>query len=445
MSEPSSLDATVELHAPTDEAVSAASRGRPGVFGVVMLPGVALARRRPITAALLGVAGIIAPAFAVALLVQFRDDLAGLVARTGVLRGLVVVAVASIASRLAAVWLTARYITASDHRRRMQRWGTAVAVIVAVPIGFAAVRIEQVRGVVDDVFATSPNAGRVSAGASDPLGDEFATVLLLGGDEGRDRFGLRTDTMVLAMMHKATGHTALISIPRNLEDLQFPPGSAMAERYPRGFDDLTNAVYITVENDDELTAAYGGEGAAAPGAQALMEGISYSMGVTIDDYALINMCGFVQIVDAIGGVIIDLEQELPMPGRIECSNYRLDPTIGPGPTFMDGTKALGYVRSRVADSDYQRMERQRILLETISQEAGVQDVLFNFGSLASAARDNVKTSMTVSEVQTLVAALQASDVPIVSVGLNPPLVEPSAPDYDVIKQQLQQQRAALDD
>jgi anionic cell wall polymer biosynthesis LytR-Cps2A-Psr (LCP) family protein len=143
-------------------------------------------------------------------------------------------------------------------------------------------------------------------------------------------------------------------------------------------------------------------------------------------------------------VIIDLEQELPMPGRIECSNYRLDPTIGPGPTFMDGTKALGYVRSRVADSDYQRMERQRILLETISQEAGVQDVLFNFGSLASAARDNVKTSMTVPEVQTLVAALQASDLPIVSVGLNPPLVEPSAPDYDVIKQTLQQQRAALD-
>jgi polyisoprenyl-teichoic acid--peptidoglycan teichoic acid transferase len=442
MSEPSLPDAPPEHEATVEPAAPAGSRApRPGVFGVVMLPGVALARRQPVTAALLVVAGIIAPAFALALLVEFRNDVAGLVARTGVLRGLVIVAIVSIISRVLAVWLTARQISAPDHRRRMQCWGTAAAAVIAVPVGFAALRIEQVRGVVDDVFASSPDAGRVSAGSADPLSDDFATVLLLGGDEGRDRFGLRTDTMVLAMMHRASGHTALISIPRNLEDLQFPPGSPMAERYPNGFDDLTNAVYITVETDEELSAAYGGE--ARAGAQALMEGISYSMGVTIDDYALINMCGFVQIVDAIGGVIIDIEEELPMPGRVECSNYRLDPTIGPGSTFMDGTKALGYVRSRVGDSDYQRMERQRILLETISREAGVQDVLFNFGSLASATRDNITTSMTVAEVQTLVSALQGSDVPIVSVGLNPPLVEPSAPDYDAIKATLQDQRTSL--
>ena len=248
--------------------------------------------------------------------------------------------------------------------------------------------------------------------------------------------------MILALVNKQTGRTAVVSIPRNLQKLTFPPTSPMGLKYPNGFDDLTNAVFISVGNDDALSAAYSSPG-LEPGVRALMEGLSYSMNITIDDYALVNMCGFVQLVDAIDGVTIDLPDQLPMPGKTPCSYYTLPATIGPGPTYMDGTKALGYVRSRAADSDYQRMERQRILLQAILSEIGIGDVLANFGGLADALRSNVRTSMTLDEAQSLASLLQTGAATMTSVGLVPPLVEPADPDFAAISDLLQQTRQSL--
>jgi LCP family protein required for cell wall assembly len=245
--------------------------------------------------------------------------------------------------------------------------------------------------------------------------------------------------MILAMVHQPTGHTALVSVPRNLTQLRFPPGSAMAEKYPDGFDDLVNAVYEAVETDPTLKAAYT-DGVTEPGIRALMEGLSYSLGIGIDDYVIVNSCAFVRVVDAIGGVTIDIEKKLPMPAKLRCSNYRLPLTIGPGPTKMDGTKALGYVRSRKADSDYQRMERQRVLLQTIAKEVGISDLLTKFSELADIVKDDVRTSMTVDEARTLLAYLQSDNGEFQSVGLVPPVVKPGNPDYPSLREYLQQLR-----
>lgn len=220
----------------------------------------------------------------------------------------------------------------------------------------------------------------------------------------------------------------------------------MGRKFPDGFTDdeggLTNAIYITVENDPDLKVAYSRDG-LEPGVLALMEGLSYSLGITIDDYAMINSCGFVTLVDAIGGVTIHVDKELPMPGKLNCSAYRLTPTIGPGDVFMDGTKALGYVRSRYADSDYQRMERQRTLIQTIASEIGIDDLLLHFTELYASIKENVRTSMTLDEANALVATLQDNDQQFQSVGLTPPLVEPGHPDYAAIKQLMQDIRYAL--
>jgi len=110
---------------------------------------------------------------------------------------------------------------------------------------------------------------------------------------------------------------------------------------------------------------------------------------------------------------------------------------------MDGTKALGYVRSRLGDSDYQRMERQRILLQTIADEIGIDDLVLRFGELASAVADNVSTSMTVEEARTLLAMLQNSEQAFESVGLAPPLLEPSHPDFVAAKAVMQEIRRSL--
>ncbi len=424
-----------------------AAQAAPGLLGIVALPGLAIWRRWPIAAALLLIAGVIAPAFALILVLQHLEDLVGLFAQPNVLRGLVLVAVAAITSRMVAVWLTSDRVRDPAAQRRMRLVGTAVVAALAVPTALAVVRMEEARAVVQEVFQQSSGSPVVSVSKDiDPLAEEFHTVLLMGSDEGDDRIGLRTDTMIIALVHQASGRAALVSVPRNLKRLQFPPGTPLATQYPDGFEDseggLVNSLYITVENDKDLKAAYG-NGAVQAGVQALMEGLSFSLGITLDDYALINSCGFVKVVDAVGGITINIDKELPMPSKLRCSNYRLTPTIGPGETYMDGTKALGYVRSRTADSDYQRMDRQRLLLQTIADEIGIGDLLLRFGELADAVKDNVRTSMSVEEARSLLAILQNGAQKFDSVGLVPPLVEPAHPDYVAIKALLQSIRTAL--
>ena len=447
---PSGADEALASLATTDEPAITGARSHgqaPGLLGVIALPGVAMWRRTPIVGALLMIAGVMAPVFAAVLMLQHSDNLVGLFIRSSVLRGMALVALAALTSRIIAVWLTADRLRDHDAQRRMRVVGSLVVAALAVPTAFAVMRMEQTRAAVDDVLQDSPTAGAVTVPAAiDPLAGQFRTVLMVGSDEGTDRLGLRTDSMILAMVHTLTGRASLVSIPRNLTRLQFTPGSPLDERYPDGFEDdeggLVNALYITVEYDEELNEAYGRDG-LDPGMLALMEGLSTSLGIAIDDYLLVNSCGFVKMVDALGGVVIDMESELPMPGKLRCSNYHLDPTIGPGEVFLDGTKALGYVRSRLGDSDYQRMERQRQLIQTIIDAVGFDDLVLRFPELLDAVKDNVFTSMTDSEALDLLNLLQDADQEFESVGLAPPLVEPSQPDYDEIKALMQEIRASL--
>src|SRR5690606_22405770 len=94
------------------------------------------------------------------------------------------------------------------------------------------------------------------------------------------------------------------------------PGTALADRYPTGFADLANAIYPVVQSRAELRTAYAGVPGVDPGVVALAEGLGCSLDVTIDDYVLIDMRGFVELVDALGGVIVNVPRAVPMPGNI---------------------------------------------------------------------------------------------------------------------------------
>src|SRR5690606_31932524 len=144
---------------------------------------------------------------------------------------------------------------------------------------------------------------------------DVATILLLGGDAGPGRWSLRTDTIMLFSVHPSSGRAALISVPRNLMRLRFPPDSPLAERSPDRFPDLATAVYPAVQNRAELRDAYAVDGVDA-GVVALAQGLGYSLDVTIDGYVLVAMRGFVDVIDALGGVTVDVATRVPMPGNI---------------------------------------------------------------------------------------------------------------------------------
>jgi len=375
--------------------------------------------------------GVLVPLAAAVVGVVRRDRITSLVLDSTVLRVIQVICAVFVLTRLVAVIEVINARRAGTRQRLAAFVAVVGLLVVAFPAGYSVVRADQLNEVINKVFVTSGSSDPISAIAGDATDDDFQTILLLGGDEGPGRWALRTDTMILVSIHKASGRVAMVSIPRNLRGVRFPEGSAMHDEFSKGFADLTNAIFPYVYAHPDVAARYL-RGDLAPEAVALVTGLSYSMDVTIDDYVLVNMQGFLEIVDALGGVTVNLDKKIPMPGNVPGAKHAYPPTIGPGEVKLDGTLALGYVRSRAADSDYRRMGRQRDLLERLAAQTSGTDVLRNFPQLADIAKENVRTSLTPDEFAFLVDRLRSGTNIQESAGLTPPLINPGRPDWEVI-------------
>jgi LCP family protein required for cell wall assembly len=413
-------------------APSDAPAGSPGLqlATSIMLPGLPTIRRVPLFGVFLFTVGVALPIVLAAWVIAHRDDLVGMALDPDFLTAVTAVGVAVVLARLLAVAEVAHAFRRRPGITARTVVATLVVLALAVPMVFLSMRANQARSVVASVFGEGGPALFVPAEQSvDP--DAVTNILLLGGDAGPGRWGLRTDTMILVSVHEASGRTALVSIPRNLQRLQFPPGSPLAQQYPNGFDDLANAVFPRVSTNADLMEAYSGSG-RQPEAVALAEAIGYSLDIQIDGYALVNMQGFADVIDAVGGVTLELGDSVPLPPSI-AGERPLPSSIGPGPVEMDGAMAIAYARSRSADSDYQRMGRQRQLLAALGSQVSASEALSGFGSVAGALDDSMRTSLSAGDFASLLDRLGDNAKIGESVGLTPPLIEPGNPDYDQIR------------
>ncbi len=217
---------------------------------------------------------------------------------------------------------------------------------------------------------------------------ERVNVLLLGGDAGPGRYSLRTDTMVVVSINPVTGDTAMISVPRNLWGLPFPPGTILAEKYPKGFPGLANAVYPTVAGHPN---DYGGGDDVA--SQAIKQGIAQLLGIPIHYYVLVDMLGFVKVVDALGGVDIYLPKRIHTARSPTVQLHPVPKYFEAGQHHFDGTEALSYSRTRFSDSDYGRMGRQRCMLGAIAAAATPRALATGLSDLVSAFGEAVRTDI----------------------------------------------------
>ncbi|MCE9621358.1 MAG: LCP family protein [Actinomycetia bacterium] len=219
---------------------------------------------------------------------------------------------------------------------------------------------------------------------------ERVNVLLMGGDAGPGRYSLRTDTMVVISIDPVTGDTAMISIPRNLWGLPFPPGTILNDTYPKGFKGLANAVYPTVaaHPDD-----FGGGDPNEVASQAVKQGIAQFLGIPIHYYVLVDMLGFVRVVDALGGVDIYLPERIHTARSPTTQLHPVPKYFEAGQHHFDGTEALSYSRTRYSDSDYGRMGRQRCMLGAIAAAATPTALATGLTDLVSAFGDAVRTDI----------------------------------------------------
>jgi anionic cell wall polymer biosynthesis LytR-Cps2A-Psr (LCP) family protein len=118
-----------------------------------------------------------------------------------------------------------------------------------------------------------------------------------------------------------------------------------------------------------------------------------------------------------------------MPGNVPGARSQYPDTIGPGVIHMDGSTALGYVRSRHGDSDYQRTARQRDLLASLATQISFGDVALSFNNVASAIGGTLRTSLSPDELAEVLNVIGGDTAIVESVGLVPPLVDVTRPDY----------------
>ena len=232
----------------------------------------------------------------------------------------------------------------------------------------------------------------------------WVTILLLGSDEGPGRAGDRTDTMILAGLERDTGRAVAFGIPRNLVDLRL--GGRAGEELHR-FPDLLNALY-RFANEERPDLFPGGND---PGATALKQTTSLLLGLRVDYYAMVDLDGFRDLVDTLGGVKIRVREriadEVTRPAWGE-TNPRIN--VYPGRTYhFDGRTALAYVRSRKDSDDYRRMHRQRCFLTAMANQLDVVSVLRNFGALASIVESNVRTDIPRDQLPDLIRLIGRLD------------------------------------
>ena len=255
-------------------------------------------------------------------------------------------------------------------------------------------------------------------------------VLLLGGDGAPGRDGIRPDTQILASIDTKTGDTVLFSLPRNLQHVPFPEDSPLAELYPEGYTDheesLLNALFDFVPaNHPEVF-----EGVAYPGGDANKWAVEGALGIDVDYFVLVNLTGFRQLIDALGGITVDVKEDIPIGGiGTEISGY-----IEQGENQrLSGREALWFVRSRVNSDDYARMERQRCVIGAIIDEADPVTVFQRYQELAAATKEIVYTDIPAAILPDFVElALQVKDASVRTLPFTNDVINPQDPDFDLM-------------
>ena len=315
------------------------------------------------------------------------------------------------------------------HRLWMTGLNSALCFVTAGTMFFAAHLVAVQSSFIGTVFASetvsAPEDGRYN-------------VLLLGGDSGPDRSGLRPDSLTVASIDKDTGKTVLIGLPRNLQNVPFPKGSPLREKFPNGFD--CEGCYLNAIN------TYANDHAALfktkdPGLQATMGAVEEATGLKLNYYALVNMHGFSKLVDAVGGVTIDVKERTaiggigsPIRGYIPAGTHKLT-----------GDQTLWYARSRVQNDDWSRMGRQKCVMNAMLHQLSPQKVLLNVQEIAESSKALLTTNIPQQDLDVFMnLALKAKTQKVSTVSLVPPLVYTGSPDFDKVRTMIEEAIAKSD-
>jgi LCP family protein required for cell wall assembly len=222
----------------------------------------------------------------------------------------------------------------------------------------------------------------------------------------------------------------MVSVPRDLYGVPLPDGTP--------FNQKLNALMATASMDP-VRYPLGGVG-------TLKATIGQLLGVEIHYFAAVNLLGFKQAIDAVGGVDVTVDRAVADPTYIDEFGTHSGFYMNAGVYHMDGHTALGYVRSRkgVGDSDFTRADRQQQLLAALTSELTAGNLVVALPGLLDAVKNTIATDIPAAQLPRLAQAVQDADMShLERVVLQPPefmSVDPASaagyiliPDLDAIR------------
>ena len=322
---------------------------------------------------------------------------------------------------------------------------SAVALPAATAARYALVQRQLVTTVfdADDRDRTALSGPDVEA--PDPwAGTPRVNVLLLGADTGDDREGTRPDAIIVASTDTTTGDTVLLNLPRQLEDVPFVPGTPAAAAWPEACAAngrggcMLNAAWLFGEQYPQLFP-----GAQDPGVAATREAAASVVGLPIDYEVVLDLAGFEDVVDAMGGIVLDVPRDLPIGGGQIAGTRRSYPvtgTIPAGPDRrLDGYEALWFVRSREGSTNDERMDRQRCFVAAAVEQFDAPRLARAFPRLAAAAERTVATDITSGELTAFVELSErVRRAQVRSLSLTSDVIDTGDPDYVRVHQLVQE-------
>ncbi|MGZ6213501.1 MAG: LCP family glycopolymer transferase [Candidatus Limnocylindria bacterium] len=221
-------------------------------------------------------------------------------------------------------------------------------------------------------------------------------ILLVGIDSLPSRTTRLTDTMLVVSLDPRGARSAMISVPRDLYGMPLPGGGV--------FNEKLNSLMVRAAADP---AKYplGGVG-------TLKATIGGLLGIKINYFAAINLLGFKQTVDSIGGVDITVKRTINDPTYYDEFDRPSPLYIKVGTYHMNGHMALAFVRSRkgVGDSDFTRADRQQQLLEAVRAKLTAGNLLLALPGLLDAVKNTIATDVPANRLAELARAIQDADM-----------------------------------
>jgi len=251
-----------------------------------------------------------------------------------------------------------------------------------------------------------------------PAPDGRINVLLMGVDNRTSTQGGRTDTLIVVSVDPVGRTASMLSIPRDLVDVPLPGGGI----YRGKINGLL--LHVNTHPDDPDLA-----GAGRSGTRALQDAVGELLGIDIHYFAKVDLSGFVKVIDAVGGVDVEVKRPLDDPKYRE---FGIDGFhVEAGLQHLDGQHALAYARVRrpVGETDFTRAARQQevlVALKNAALEGGALELLGKLPGLLDAIGDAVRTDLPPSRYNDLAFLAEGIDgTDVVNVVMKFPLVHPS--------------------